>query len=91
LTKEFEVSYNPDNVVTADTNENKVTLAVFINRRLYEIYRIETNIGRTVIAYSERRKRIAIGRSARDRVARKTLESSEEYHIQDSQDNRGDL
>jgi len=73
LTKEFEVSYNPDNVVSADINENKVTLAVFINRRLYEIYRIDTSIGRTAIAYSERRKRIAIGRSARDRGVRKTL------------------
>jgi len=73
LTKEFEVSYNPDNVVSADIIENKVTLAVFINRRLYEICRIDTSIGRTAIAYSERRKRIAIGRSARDRGVRKTL------------------
>mgnify|MGYP006977949386 CR=1 FL=1 len=29
LAKEFEVSYNPDNVVTADIN---VTLAMFIDR-----------------------------------------------------------
>jgi len=73
LTKEFEVSYNPDNSVAVDINENNVTLAVFIDRRLHEIYRIETNIGRIVIAYSERRKRIAENRSTRDRVARKAL------------------
>jgi putative transposase len=73
LTKEFEVSYNPDNSVAVDINENNVTLAVFIYRRLHEIYRVETNIGRIVIAYSERRKRIAENRSTRDRVARKAL------------------
>jgi putative transposase len=56
-----------------DTNKNNVTLAVFIDRRLHEIYRIETSIGRIVIAYSERRKRIAENRSTRDRVARKAL------------------
>jgi IS605 OrfB family transposase len=73
LTKEFEVSYNQNNAVAVDINENNVTLAVFVERRLHEIYRIETNIGRIVIAYSERRKRIASGRSARDRVVRKAL------------------
>jgi hypothetical protein len=56
-----------------DINENNVTLAVFIDRRLHEIYRIETNIGRIVIAYSERRRKIAENRSTRDRVARKAL------------------
>jgi len=66
------VSYNPDNAVAVDINENNVTLAVFIDRKLHEIYRIETNIGRIVIAYSERR-RITMGRSARDRVARKAF------------------
>jgi IS605 OrfB family transposase len=73
LTKEFEVSYNPDNSVAVDINENNVTLAVFIDRRLHEIYRVETNIGMIVIAYSERRRRITEGRSTRDRVARKSL------------------
>ncbi|MFZ8822593.1 MAG: hypothetical protein ACO2O0_00335 [Desulfurococcales archaeon] len=74
IAKEFEVSYNPDNVVTADIKENNVTPAVYINRRLHEIYRIETNIGRIVIAHSERRRRITSDRSIRDRVARKILE-----------------
>jgi IS605 OrfB family transposase len=73
LTKEFEVSYNPDNAVAVDINENNVTLAVFVGRKLHEIYRIETSIGRIVIAYSERRRRITEGRSARDRIARKAL------------------
>jgi putative transposase len=73
LVREFEVSYNPDNAVAVDINENNVTLAVFIDRRLHEIYRIETGIGRIVIAYSERRKRIAENRSTRDRIARKAL------------------
>jgi IS605 OrfB family transposase len=73
LTKEFEVSYNPDNSVAVDINENNVTLAVFVGRKLHEIYRIETNIGRIVIAYSERRRRITEGRSTRDRIARKAL------------------
>jgi putative transposase len=56
-----------------DINENNVTLAVFVDRRLHEIYRIETGIGRIVIAYSERRRKTAENRSTRDRVARKAL------------------
>jgi IS605 OrfB family transposase len=73
LTKEFEISYNPDNAVAVDINENNVTLAVFIDRRLHEIYRVETNIVMIVIAYSEKRRRITEGRSTRDRIARKSL------------------
>ena len=73
LAKEFEVSYDLDNAVAVDINENNVTLAVFVDRRLHEIYRIETKIGRIVIAYSERRKRIAENRSTRDRIVRKAL------------------
>jgi IS605 OrfB family transposase len=46
---------------------------VFIDRRLHEIYRIETGIGRIVIAYSEKRRRITEGRSTRDRDVRKSL------------------
>ena len=73
LVREFEISYNPDNSVAVDINENNVTLAVFIDRRLHEIYRIETSIGRIVIAYSEKRRRITEGRSTRDRDVRKSL------------------
>jgi putative transposase len=39
LVREFEVSYNPDNSVAVDINENNVTLAVFIDKRLHEVYR----------------------------------------------------
>jgi putative transposase len=46
---------------------------VFIDRRLHEVYRIETSIGRIVIAYSERRREIAENRSTRDRDVRKFL------------------
>jgi IS605 OrfB family transposase len=73
LVREFEVSYNPDNSVAVDINENNVTLAVLVGRKLHEVYRVETNIGMIVIAYSERRRRITEGRSTRDRVARKSL------------------
>jgi putative transposase len=73
LAREFEVYYSPDNSVAVDINENNVTLAVFIDRRLHEVYRVETNIGMIVIAYSERRRRITEGRSTRDRIARKSL------------------
>jgi hypothetical protein len=44
-----------------------------VDGRLCEIYRIETSIGRIVIAYSEKRRRITEGRSTRDRIARKAL------------------
>ena len=73
LVREFEVSYNPDNSVAVDINENNTTLAVFVDRRLHEVYRVETNIGMIVIAYSEKRRRITEGRSTRDRDARKSL------------------
>jgi IS605 OrfB family transposase len=51
---------------------------VFIDRRLHEIYRIETSISRIVIAYSERRRRITSGRSARNRDVRKALRKLQE-------------
>ena len=41
LAREFEVYYNPDNAVTVYINENNITLAVFVGRKLHEIYRIE--------------------------------------------------
>jgi len=71
--KIFDVEYSPDNVVAVDINENNVTLAVFVDRELKEFIRIETNLGRIVIAYSERRRRITGGRSTRDRSVRKAL------------------
>jgi len=54
--KNFEVLYNPRNIVAVDVNENNVTLALFKEGKLSEVYRVETNLGRIVIAYSERRR-----------------------------------
>jgi len=79
LEKNFDVEYSPDNVVAVDINENNVTLAVFVDRRLVEFIRIETNLGRIVIAYSERRRRITEGRSTKDRSVRKALKRLREY------------
>ena len=73
FTKDFEVTYNPSNVVAVDVNENNVTVAVFKNRELCEVYRIETGLGRIVISYSERRKRITRGRSTKTRSVKKAL------------------
>ncbi len=56
LEKIFNVSYSTGNVIAADINESNVTLAVFVNRRICEIYRIDTSIDGIVIAYSERRE-----------------------------------
>jgi len=76
--KDFEVVYNPRNVVAVDVNENNVTVALFREGKLSEIYRIETNLGRIVIAYSERRKRIAEDRSTKDRSVKKVLKKLRE-------------
>jgi len=72
--KVVEVGYDPDNVVAVDINEDNVTAAVFVRGVLVGFVRIETNLGRIAIAYSERRKRISQGRSTRsDRAVRKAL------------------
>jgi len=72
--KVVEVGYDPDNVVAVDINEDNVTAAVFVKGVLVGFVRIETNLGRIAIAYSERRKRIAEGRSTRsDRAVKKAL------------------
>jgi len=72
--KVVEVGYDPDNVVAVDINEDNVTAAVFVKGVLVGFVRVETGLGRIVIAYSERRKRITEGRSTRsDRAVRKAL------------------
>ncbi len=73
FTKDFEITFNPDNVIAVDVNENNVTLAVFRRGELREVYRVETNLGRIVIAYAERRKRITRGRTTTDRAVRRAL------------------
>lgn len=71
--KEFEVSYNPANVVAVDVNEDNVTVAVYRDARLTHLERIETNLGRIVIAYAEKRRRIMKGHHWSDRIVRKRL------------------
>jgi len=71
--KDFDVNYNPRNVVAVDVNENNVTVAVFKSNSLADVYRVETSLGRIVIAYSERRKRISLGNSTKVREVRRKL------------------
>jgi putative transposase len=73
FTREFEVSYDPRNVVAVDVNENNVTIALFKDGALADVYRVETNLGKVVIAYSERRKSITLGRSTKVREVRRKL------------------
>lgn len=73
FTKNFEIIYNPSNVVAVDVNENNVTVAVFRNRRLCEVYRVETGLGRLVISYAERKKKITRGKSTKTRSVKKAL------------------
>jgi len=73
FTKELEVSYDPRNIVAVDVNENNVAIALFKGGVLADVYRVETGLGRIVIAYSERRKSIIRGNSTKVREVRKTL------------------
>jgi len=78
FTKNFDVVYNPSNVVAVDVNENNVTVAVFRDRKLREVYRIETSLGRLVISYAEKRKRIIRGKSTKTRGVKKALKKLRE-------------
>jgi len=73
FTREFDVSYDPKNVIAVDVNENNVTVAVFKNSTLTDVYRVETGLGGIAIAYSERRKRITRGKSTKVREVKKKL------------------
>jgi IS605 OrfB family transposase len=78
FTREFEVSYNPKNVVAVDVNENNVTVAVFKSNSLIDVYRVESGLGRIVVAYSERRKRVIQGKSTKTREVKKKLKKLRE-------------
>jgi len=78
FTREFEVSYNPKNVVAVDVNENNVTVALFKDGALADVYRVETSLGRIVVAYSERRKRITLDKSTKVREVKKKLKKLRE-------------
>jgi IS605 OrfB family transposase len=73
FTREFDVNYDPKNVIAVDVNENNVTVAVFKDGSLTDIYRVETGLGRIVVAYSERRKRITQGKSTKTREVKRKL------------------
>jgi IS605 OrfB family transposase len=73
FTREFEVGYDLRNVVAVDVNENNVTTALFKDGVLSDVYRVETGLGRVVIAYSGRRKRITQGKSTKTREVRRKL------------------
>jgi IS605 OrfB family transposase len=78
FTKGFEIAYEPQNVVAVDVNENNATVAVFNYGVLSDVHRVETNLGRMVIAYAERRKRITSGNSTKTRGVRKKLKKLRE-------------
>jgi IS605 OrfB family transposase len=73
FTRELEVSYDPGNVIAVDVNENNVTIALFKDGALSTVYRVETSLGRIVVAYSERRKSVTRGNSAKVREVRRRL------------------
>jgi IS605 OrfB family transposase len=78
FTKEFEICYNPKSTVAVDINESNVTIALFKDGALAGVYRVETGLGRIVIAYSERRKRTSLGKSTKIREVRKKLKKLRE-------------
>ena len=78
FTREFEVGYDPRNVVAVDVNENNVTIALFKGGVLADAYRVETGLGRIVVAYSERRERITRGKSTKTREVKKKLKKLRE-------------
>ena len=41
FTKDFEITYNPGNVVAVNVYENNVTLALFRNGKLHGVYRVK--------------------------------------------------
>jgi putative transposase len=71
--KVYTVFYDKRNVIAVDGNENNITIAIFKNGVLVEVIRIETGLGRIVIAYAVRRKRISKGKSTKTREVKKKL------------------
>jgi len=71
--KVYTVFYDKKNVIAVDVNENNITIAVFRNGVLVEVIRVETGLGKIVIAYAVRRKRISKGKSTKTREIKKKL------------------
>jgi IS605 OrfB family transposase len=73
FSRSFEITYDPSNVVSLDVNENNVIIVVFRDDVLAEIIRVETSLGKIVIAYSVGRERISRRRSTSGRDVRRKL------------------
>jgi IS605 OrfB family transposase len=73
FTKIYPVFYDKKNVIAVDGNENNITIAIFKNGVLVEVIRVETGLGKLVIAYAVRRKRISKGKSTKTREVKKKL------------------
>ena len=71
--KEVEVETKEGNYISIDVNENNVTLAIFEGFKLKELRRYETGLGRIVVNYSLRRKKITKGNSTKDELVKKKL------------------
>jgi len=71
--KVYPVFYDKKNVIAVDGNENNITIAVFRNGVLVEVIRIETGLGKIVIAYAVRRRRMSKGKSTKTREIKKKL------------------
>jgi IS605 OrfB family transposase len=71
--KVHAILYDKKNVIAVDGNENNITIAIFKNGVLVEVIRIETGLGKIVIAYAVRRKRISKGKSTKTREIKKKL------------------
>jgi putative transposase len=71
--KVYAILYDKKNVIAVDVNENNITIAIFKNGVLVEVIRIETGLGRIVIAYAVRRKRISKGKFTKTREVKKKL------------------
>ncbi len=76
--RDFDVSPDPRNVVAVDVNENNITAAVFVGGGLKEMWQLETGLGHMVIAYAERRKKIAEGHHPSDREVKTKLKKLRE-------------
>ena len=73
FTKIYPVFYDKKNVIAVDGNENNITIAIFKNGVLVEVIRVETGLGKLVIAYAVRRKRISKGKSTKTREVKRKL------------------
>jgi hypothetical protein len=75
--KVYLILHDKRNVIAIDVNENNVMVAIFRNYVLVELVEIKSGLGRIVIAYDVRRKRVTRGRSTKIREVKKSSESLE--------------